>query len=430
MNDLGKELSRLLADAAERAPRAPAGLSATVKARHRRRRARSAALLAAVAVAVVIGGAGTVVKTLRTSAVPQPAANATDKPTGMAKPPTDVIPPPIEKVWPQAVHKIPATLPDGRDYYPELLLDDRTLLVTTGIKGGKRRFLWTYDLHSGKPTRIAEIPPTKGSVSFADDIAAGGGNIVWWAYKEAGKNRIAQIWTVPVRGGTPRPVSDVPMTNATKQLGQITDLTVVGKEVIFAYEKGGVYRVPLSGGRLQPVKGAERQHILRWPWVGTHRAMDDFLRLFNAETGERRDAVAAADEEVRCGVIRCTGMKVRYEKVPCAVESCADKMKKERVVLRSFVRDRDGSGERPLPAATDLYGPTDLALERFFKQILRGPRGESVMALYDVETGRTVDLGLRVDARGFMSLPQSGRDALMTYRIGDQMHVLDLSTIE
>ncbi|MFC7646702.1 hypothetical protein ACFQX6_43730 [Streptosporangium lutulentum] len=36
MNDLENELSRLLADAADRAPRASAGLSATVKARHRR----------------------------------------------------------------------------------------------------------------------------------------------------------------------------------------------------------------------------------------------------------------------------------------------------------------------------------------------------------------------------------------------------------
>lgn len=422
MNDLENELSRLLSDAAEWAPRASAGLSATVKARHRRRRARSAALLAAVAVVVVIGGAGTVVQTVRTSAVPQPAANATDKPTGMAKPPTDVIPPPIEKVWPQAVHKIPATLPDGSDYYPHLLLDDRTLLVTTRITDGKRRFLWSYDLHSGKPKRIAEIPLTKGSVSLAADIAAGGGNIVWWAFKEAGKNRVAQIWTVPVRGGTPRPVSDVPMGNATKQLGQITNLTVVGKNVIFAYEKGGVYRVPLSGGQMQPVKGAERQRILQWPWVGTHRVKNGFLELFNAETGERRDAVVAADEEVSCGVIRCTGVKVRYEKVTCTVKPCADKVQEKRVILRSFVRNRDGSGERPLLSAP----PNGLTLERFLKQILHGPR----VALHDVETGRMADLGLRPDAKGIISVPQSRLDALMIYQIGNKMYVLDLSKIE
>ena len=33
------------------------------------------------------------------------------------------------------------------------------------------------------------------------------------------------------------------------------------------------------------------------------------IGAFNAETGERRDAAAAADEEVICGVSRCAGMK-------------------------------------------------------------------------------------------------------------------------
>ncbi|MFC7646700.1 hypothetical protein ACFQX6_43720 [Streptosporangium lutulentum] len=271
-------------------------------------------------------------------------------------------------------------------------------------------------------------PLTKGSQSFADDIAAGGGNIVWWAFKEAGRNQVAQIWTVPVRGGTPRPVSDVPMGNATKQLGRITDLTVVGKNVIFAYEKGGVYRVPLSGGQMQPVKGAERQRILQWPWVGDHRAGNGFLKLFNAETGERRDAVVAADEEVRCGVIRCTGVKVRYEKgqVTCTAKPCAGKVEEKRVILRSFVRNRDGSGERPLPDTA----PFDLNFERFLKQILHGPKGENVVALYDVETGRMADLGLRPDTKGRIGIPQSRLDALMAYTIGDKAYILDLSTIE
>jgi hypothetical protein len=427
MNDLEDELSRLLADAAERAPRASAGLSATVRARHRRRRARSAALLAAVAVVVVIGGAGVAVKAVRTSLVPQPAANATDKPTGGPTPPVDVIPPSIEKVWPQAVRKIPATLPDGRDYYPQLLLDDRTLLVMTGVMDGNRQFLWSYDLNSGKPTRIAEIPPTKDSAIFADGVAAGGGNIVWWAsYKEPGKKRVARIWTVPVRGGMPRPVTDVPLGNVMKE-GHINGLTVVGRDVVFAYEKGGVYRVPLSGGQMQPVKGTERQHILQWPWVGTHRGPNAFLKLFNAETGERRDAVAAADEEVSCGVSRCAGMKVRYEEIACTVKPCAGKAERGKTFLRSFVRDRDGSGERPLPGR---FTPHYLALERFFTQPLHGPGGGSVVALYDAETGTMADLGIKPDARGGMAVPDERLDSLMTYRIGDQMYVLDLSTIE
>ncbi|GAA4222648.1 hypothetical protein FHR32_003845 [Streptosporangium album] len=448
MSELEDRLGRVLTDAADRAPRASAGLAATVETRHRRRRARTTALLAAAAVVVVIGGAGAAVNAVRTSAAPQPAVGATDratdratdKATGRAEPPADVIPPPIEKVWPQAVRTIPAKLPDGRDYYPQLLLDDRTLLVMTGVMDGSRQFLWRYDLDSGSPTRVAEIPPTKGSAIFADGVAAGGGNIVWWAsYKEPGKDRVARIWTVPVRGGTPRPVTDVPLGNVMKQ-GHINGLTVAGQDVIFAYEKGGVYRVPLSGGQMQPVKGAERQHILQWPWVGTHQGKNIFAKLFNAETGERRDAVLTADEEVRCGVDRCAGMKVRSQvvrrepvrnrsgkEVKCGTRPCPKTMRVE-TILRRFVRDRDGSRERELPANFQLGD--DAGLERFFKVNLMGPGNLSVLSLYDADTGQFADLGIRRDAEGVRRIPDGGLDRLMTYPIKNEMYVLDLATIK
>ncbi|MFD0469212.1 TolB family protein [Nonomuraea thailandensis] len=245
MTDLEDKLSRVLSGAAQHAPQASPGLAATVRTRHRRRRARIAAAYAAAAVVVVAGGAAVTVNAMGTSAAPQPAVNATRAPT----PTADRIPPPVEKVWPQAVRKIPAKLPDGRSYYPQLLLDDHTLVVMTGVQDGRRQFLWSYDLRTGRPTRIAEIPRTKGSAIFADGVAGGGGHIVWWAsYKEAGSPRVARIWTVPATGGRPRPVTDVPLGDVMKE-GHINGLAVAGSDVVFAYEKGGVYRVPLSGGR-------------------------------------------------------------------------------------------------------------------------------------------------------------------------------------
>ncbi|GGT45172.1 TolB family protein [Nonomuraea spiralis] len=435
MTDLEDKLSRALSGAAHRAPQAPAGLVTTVKTRHRRRRARTAAVRAAAAVVLVAGGTGTAVSALGTAAEPPPAASA----TGGAEPPADRIPPPVEKVWPQAVHKIPAKLPDGRAYEPQLLLDDRTLLVMTGVTDGKRQFLWTYDLVTGQPRQIAEIPPTKGSAIFADDVAAGGGNIVWWAsYKEPGGARVARIWTVPAAGGRPRPVTDVPLGNVMKQ-GHINGLTVTGADVAFAYEKGGVYRVPLSGGTPQPVQGAERHQILRWPWVGVHRKKAVFRELLNVETGERRDAVVKADEEVRCDVDRCAGVAVRYEtvkverrdrsgkEIKCPTRRCPDTAQIP-VVLRSFVRDRDGSHERRLPTT---FRPGDGArLERFFSVTLRGPARQGVPTLYDADTGRSADLGIRPDAKGSMALPDGGLDRLMTYQIKDEMYVLDLATIK
>ncbi|MEV0418229.1 TolB family protein [Streptosporangium canum] len=436
MTDLEDKLSRVLSGAADRAPQASAGLTAAVKARHHRRRARAAAVLAAAAVVVVAGGAGTAVSALRATAAPQPATGA----TGEATPSAGELPPPIEKVWPQAVHKIPAKLPDGRAYYPQLLLDDRTLLVMTGVPDGNRQFLWSYDLVTGEPMKIAEIPPTKGSAIFADDVAAGGGDIVWWAsYKEAGGPRVARIWTVPAAGGRPRPVTDVPLGNVMKE-GHINGLTVAGSDVVFAYEKGGVYRVPLSGGRPQPVKGAERHHVLQWPWVGVHHGKAIFSELLNAETGERRDAVLKAGEEVRCGVERCAGMAVQYrtvkverprdrsgKEIKCGTRRCPD-TERVQTVLRRFVRDRDGSGERELP--TDFQIGDDAGLERFFKVHVTGPGDQRILTLYDVDTGRSADLGIRPDAERRTGIPDGGLDRLMTYPIKDEMYVLDLAAIK
>ncbi|MBB5078791.1 TolB family protein [Nonomuraea endophytica] len=436
MTDLEDQLSRVLSGAAHRAPQPPEGLLATVKTRHRRRRARMAAVRTAAAVVLVAGGVGAVVSALGASAEPYPAVSATGRPE--ASP--DKIPPLIEKVWPQAVHKIPAKLPDGRAYYPQLLLDDRTLLVMTGVSDGKRQFLWSYELSTGRPRQIAEIPPTKGSAIFADGVAAGGGNIVWWAsYKEAGSPRVARIWTVPATGGQPRPVTDVPLGNVMKQ-GHIDGLTVAGSDVIFAYEKGGVYRVPLSGGSPQPVKGAERHHILRWPWVGVHRGKAIFRELFNAETGERRDAVVKADEEVRCGVDRCAGVAVRYKtvkaerprdrsgkEIKCGTRRCPDTARSQ-TILRRFVRDRDGSHERELP--NSFQTGDDAGLERFFKVTLRGPGDQTVLTLYDADTGRSADLGIRRDAKGSMGIPDGGLDRLMTYPIKNEMYVLDLAALK
>ncbi|MGS2644909.1 TolB family protein [Streptosporangium sp. G12] len=421
MTDIEDKLTRVLTGAADQVPeRARVTLSAAVRARRRPRRA-PAALLAAAAVVVVAGGAGTAVRTLGPSAVKQPAVNSTDAqgPTPQPTPaPEEKLPPPIERVWPRALHKIPAKLPDGRVHHPQSLLDDRTMLVMTGRSDGTRQFLWTYGLEGGGPRRIAEIP-TRNSTLYAEDVTAGGGDVVWWAsYKDPGRQRVARIWTVPVGGGTPRKVADVPLENIMKK-GHIGKLEVVGRDVVFSRESGGVYRVPLRGGEPRAVPGTEGRYLLRWPWVGRHTDRDNLLKqgdlaklivfaeLFNVETGERRDAVVKPDEKlVRCGVNRCYGQSLPTGAGP-----------------RNFVRDRDGSRERTLPP--DVQLDDQPGLERFYKRM---PMDGGVF-LYDLVTGTSADLGVRQDKRGGMLIPDGGFDRLMTYRVGKRMYVVDLAAI-
>jgi len=60
--------------------------------------------------------------------------------------------------------------------------------------------------------------PTRHSSLFANNVTASGGNIAWWtSYKEPGKQQMAQIWTVPVGGGTPRKVTDVSLKDIAKK---------------------------------------------------------------------------------------------------------------------------------------------------------------------------------------------------------------------
>ncbi|GAA4196717.1 hypothetical protein GCM10022252_44510 [Streptosporangium oxazolinicum] len=407
MTDIEDKLSRVLAGAANQVPeRARVRLSATVRARRRPRRA-PAALLAAAAVVVVAGGAGTAVRTLGSSAVRQPAVNATGTQGPMPQStslPEEKLPPPIERIWPRALHKIPARLPDGRVYYPQSLLDDRTLIVTTGAGDGAKQFLWSYDLENGGSRRIAEIP-TRNSTLYAEDVTAGGGDIVWWAsYRESGRQRVARIWTVPAVGGTPRKVADVPLENVMKK-GHIRALEVVGRDVVFSRESGGVYRVPLRGGEPRAVPGTEGQHLLRWPWAGRHLKQAAFAELFNVKTRERRDAVIRPGENfVRCGVARCYGHGPANGPGP-----------------RAFVRERDGSRERALPPEVQIND--DPGLDRFYKRIFR--RG---IALYDVVTGTSADLGVPQDGGG--GIPDGGADRLMTYQVGEKMYVVDLAAIE
>ncbi|MBG0814781.1 hypothetical protein [Planomonospora sp. ID82291] len=409
---LEENLHAALHRAAERAPRAPGALSSQVAARSRRRRARAHALFAAAAVVVVAGGTGLAVRgaggdTAPPVLSPSPASTAG---TASRTPSPPAVPEPVEEVWPQAVWKIPARLPGGGKFQPRAFIDDRTVLLETWQSFEKANALYAYDLETGDVRKVTDIRTPKGV--FASGYSVGEGRIVWQTIEEGAGDeskgtRVTKFWSVPVGGGEPTAV-----TTDRPVVGRGDRLAVTGGRLAFSRFEGGVFTVPLGGGTVEPVPGADRHHILRWPWVGTPSEYTpdgepSFEELLNAETGETsRAAVRPGERNVRCGVTVCAG---------------------DRGDGTSFHRSRDGSQELDLPSGVSA----EPALDRFYAVHLPRPLGGQY--LYDRLTGRSGDLGLRPNARGesiAITLSPGVNDGrLVAYPLKGKYVIIDLERL-
>ncbi|GIH21820.1 hypothetical protein Aph01nite_01300 [Acrocarpospora phusangensis] len=395
--ELEADIRRALDHASARAPHAPTGLADRIVARSRRRRTRAQALVAALTVAAVAAGVGVAVRGGDT--LDQTAVTPTPSPTATAPPPA---PEPVEKVWPEAVWKIPAKLPDGPALRPRVFIYGRTLLLETWASFEKANALYTYDLATQEIRKIADIRTKKGV--YASGYAAGAGLVVWQTIEKVEGRMSSRFWSVPISGGEPAEIrtDSVP--------GRADTLAVAGDRLAFSVMEGGVFTVPLGGGTVTPVPGADRYHILRWPFVGsvgryTPNGETAFQELLNVDTGATSRAVVRPGEKnVVCGVWMCSGG--RPDGTP-------------------FYRPRDGSQERDLPSWS-LFG---LAADRFMT-LYRGDLGIDV--LHDLRTGKSGDYGYRDDDSG-KSIgvePALGDGRLLTYPLGDHNVVIDLSRID
>nr|BFE83978.1 hypothetical protein GCM10020093_065790 [Planobispora longispora] len=318
------------------------------------------------------------------------------------------MPDPVEKVWPEAVWKIPAELPGGREFHPQAFIDDRTLLLETSESFEKADAIYSYDLAERRIRKIADISTPKGV--FASGYTVGNGLIVWQTIDEADGDestapRTTEFWSVPVEGashGHPHgPPAEGRGRQAHRDRGQARLLPRTGRGL------HGSSR----GGTVEPVPGADRHHILRWPWVGTPgRHPQDgetaFGELFNVETGAVDEAVVRPGERnVKCDVTACVGSKPDGRS--------------------AFFRLRDGSRERDIPGESFA----GLASDRFRIVHLPVPRGGQY--LHDPITGKSGDLGIRADADGSSIAVHAalGDDRLVAYPIEDEYVIIDLSKI-
>ncbi|MFF5207995.1 hypothetical protein [Streptosporangium sp. NPDC000396] len=413
MNDhLEDDLRRALGHASERAPHAPSSLSSHIVTSSRRRRTRAQALVAAVAVAVVAGGVGVTVRGVQGDPA-SPVVSPTQVPSAEITTPSPAdeqapeAPDPVEEVWPQAVRKIPAKLPDGRRFQPQGFIDDHTLLVQTQSSFEKADAIYAYDMDSAEVRKIADVPTPRKTVLFASDFTIGAGQVAWWTARKTGDGEIADLWAAPLSGGEARLVA----SHRNGKSGALDPPAITGDgRIAFSFRQGdGVFTVPLGGGAVEPVAGAEKYHIMSWPWVGSggkynHSEKANFGELLNVETGEKRTvSINPGEWGLRCGVTMCVGRKSGG---------------------KPFSRLRDGSQERDLQD----YPMMGLAADRFLTVHLPRPGGQ---VLHDLATGKSGDLGIRPNAEGVSVSVQPGRKdgRLVDYPLKGELVIIDLTKI-
>ncbi|MFD2354687.1 hypothetical protein ACFSTC_43575 [Nonomuraea ferruginea] len=149
------------------------------------------------------------------------------------------IPPALEKVWPDAVWRIPDKLPNGREYHPRAFIDDHTILVETWAGHEQANAIYAYDVETRKARKITDIRTSMGK--HADGFQVVGDRVYFEAFGDSGASR---FWWVPLRGGEPR---EIRMTETIR--GRSDAFAVAGDRLAFSLgANGGVYTVPIRGG--------------------------------------------------------------------------------------------------------------------------------------------------------------------------------------
>ncbi|MET8334729.1 hypothetical protein ABZV14_19050 [Streptosporangium canum] len=397
MNDVEEILHRTFGQATGQAPRLPGQLPAHLERIHLRRRRRARMALTAAAVVLIAGG---------TTAVLRGGSDITTVVQGeVASGPSAVTPAEhVERVWPEAVRRIPAQAPDGASWRPVTFIDDRTLLMS--VDSERTAALYAYDLEGDTQRKIAAVPVPKGTTSFPNGEAVGGGHVVWWT---ATKDGVAHLWAVPLEGGTPRIVADHGIPEGDDGSG-IDRLAVVDDRIVFSLYVGGVFTVPLGGGTVEPVERGAGMHLLAWPWVGTPGTGGEptgprFARIQNVETGETRTAVTHPDEQlISCGVTLCQGSTSEG----------------------SFFRHRDGSSQKNVPGHVSTPNPP--VQDRVYVSAYGDGKPEGI-GLYDLDSGKSGYLGIKGEGDS-ISLPFTDRtDRLLSYTLGDDLYLIDLSKV-
>ncbi len=413
-SDLEERLTRALARAAEDAPLPAGDPVGAVRRRQRRRRRRRAGAAAACAVAVATAA----VLTGTRLAAPAPPPEYVFSPDRI--PDFADLPGP-QRVWPDAVHRLPARLPDGSRYSVVAVLGGDRHLVTRNVQSGEAAPS-VFDTRRGTVT-VLDSPALTAGLAMSRILMARevNGKAVWFL-EGSRDNRIGrEAWAAPLDGGPPIRLTDLPDGSAPR-------FAAAGDAVMWEQEAPGSHRspegpsvsirsVPLTGGPAVDVPDTrDRQLADAEPWITDQRldggaAPKTSGELRNVVTGERVRWTAAADlQYVRCGPAWCTGGASG-----------------DRIGLQS----PDGGGRVDLPVGGE-WSPTGDG--RLAVGHLRVPGG-TAHVVWDRTTGRAATVsvqgesGSALSADGLIPSADFEPEVLTVAASDDELVVLDLRAL-
>ena len=178
--------------------------------------------------------------------------------------------------------------------------------------------------------------------------------------------------------------------------------------------------MPLSGVAPEKIPGTGGFGIVFWPWIGSPASDGEkvgdigYRSLWNARTGERRDAVLTPFKGAwSCGVTWCVGgpaPNVTYHRD-----------------MAIAVQRRDGKAGRLLPI--DRLGgvPRGVVYGRYLPYLPQGLGTKNHM-LYDIESGTLLDTGIR-RYNEVMGPGRNSSDPQHFFTTKDGTTLLDLSKI-
>ncbi|BCB89443.1 hypothetical protein Psuf_067560 [Phytohabitans suffuscus] len=363
MNQLEEDLTHTLLDAADHAPAPDGGfLDGVCRRRRARRRRRVAGVAGCAAVLTVVGGVA--ITNLSPGSTEQQLPFATSDWSGTV--PDFAAADPPDEVWPEAVHRLPATLPSGSGYQVFAVLGGDRYLVRTGKPSASAPSV--FNAKTGEVVFLGtEQMRNRPDSSSTDWTTAVGDYAVWFgtAGVDNGRRWHAEIWTARLDGtGGPKKIATVPDHGHTPPLiGVLGDSLYWDEAGLLGRKSTAIYRLPVTGGTPRRVPDSDGYRLFGLsPWADTanHFIAQDAPTsstgvLWNVETGERRPWVAHNHARtVTCGPRICTGT-TRGGKY--------------------FVQRLDGTGFRELPYPKDGFNATPAIAGRFSVGTFETSRG-------------------------------------------------------